>query len=68
MALTTKMVNSLKGQKNRGSISIFCEGAVQDTHYSTINYSLIISLEQPEAESWVSKCFSSEAQSIRPNN
>ena len=29
--LTTKMVNSLKGQKNRGSISIFARGAVLDS-------------------------------------
>ena len=58
--LTTKMVNSLKGQKKTREYEHFWEGAVIDIHYSTIDNSLIFSLEQPEAESGVSKHFTSE--------
>ena len=60
------MVNGLKGKKNEKVKALFWEGAVLDTHYSTIINSLISSLEHPEAESGVSKYFRSEAQSRRP--
>ena len=64
--LTAKIVNALNGQMRPRKYKHFLRGAVLDTHYSTINNSLITSLEQPEAESGVSKYFSSEAHSIRP--